>query len=256
VSAPTAAAGTAGAARTSTRVLAQARFELRAVLRNGEQLMVTLVLPLLALLTLTLIAVPGGGRHARVEQVAPSVLAFAVLATSFTSQAISTAFDRRNGVLRLLATTPLGRSGLLAGKVLAVLAVQVLGGALLVAVGLGLGWRPGAGALAAAAAIGVLGTAAFVALALLVAGTLRAEAVLAVANLALIALALGGGVLIPSHDLPGPLAALAPLLPSGALADAIRAVTTGAGAPVAALAVLTGWTALLAAAAARFFRWD
>lgn len=77
--------------------------------------------------------------------------------------------------------SPLGRSGLLAGKVLsalAVLAVQVLA---LGALALALGWRPVLGLLPALITL-VLGAGAFVALALLLAGT-GAEAVLALANL-------------------------------------------------------------------------
>ncbi|MBU4335773.1 MAG: ABC transporter permease [Actinobacteria bacterium] len=252
------APGTAGAAPTHRRVLAQARFELAAVLRNGEQLMVTVALPLVALIVLTsatAIELSTAGLP-RVDVVAPGVLAFAVLSAAFTSPAIATAFDRRNGVLRLLATTPLGRSGLLAGKVAAVLGVQLLSGTLLVLTGAAMGWRPSAAGLVMAAAVGVLGTAAFVALALLVAGTLRAEAVLAVANLVLIALALGGGVLVPVDDLPGPLAALAPWLPSGALGEALRAALTTGTVPAGPIVVLVVWAAALSAAVARFFRWD
>ena len=82
-----------------------ARTEARLMLRNGEQLLVTLVLPALLLVGMTrstLVSIGTGGA-ARVDVLAPSVLALAVMTTAFTSQAIATAFDRRNGVLRLLA---------------------------------------------------------------------------------------------------------------------------------------------------------
>ncbi|WP_129339022.1 ABC transporter permease [Cellulomonas endophytica] len=251
--APTAA----GAAPVGRRVAAQAAFEARAVLRNGEQLLVTLVLPALLLVGMTrstLVSIGTDGA-ARVDVLAPSVLALAVMTTAFTSQAIATAFDRRNGVLRLLATTPLGRSGLLAGKVLAVLAVEVVQLVVLGAVALALGWRPevaGAGPALLAAA---LGTAAFTALALLVAGTLRAEAVLAVANLLLVLLALAGGVVVPLADLPAGLAAVAAWLPSGALGEALRVALLDGTAAAGPLAVLAGWAVVLGAAAARLFRW-
>lgn len=254
----TTTAGTAGAAPVVRRLAAQTRFELAAVLRNGEQLMVTVALPLVALVVLTsatAIELSTHGRS-RVDVVAPGVLAFAVLSAAFTSPAIATAFDRRNGVLRLLATTPLGRSGLLAGKVLAVLGVQLLSGTVLVLTGVALGWRPTALGLVEAAGLAVLGTAAFVALALLVAGTLRAEAVLAVANLVLVALALAGGVLVPVADLPGPLAAVAPWLPSGALGEGLRSALTSGAVPAGPVLVLLAWAGLLAAAVARTFRWD
>jgi hypothetical protein len=50
------------------------------------------------------------GGVSRIDFATPGVLALAVVSSAFTSQAIATAFDRRNGVLRMLATTPLGRS--------------------------------------------------------------------------------------------------------------------------------------------------
>jgi ABC-2 type transport system permease protein len=92
------------------RLLAQAAFDARVLLRNGEQVLLTLVLPALLLVGLVVTDVPDLGPGPRVDVVAPGVLALAVLSTAFT-QAIGTAFDRRYGVLRLLGTTPLGRPG-------------------------------------------------------------------------------------------------------------------------------------------------
>ncbi|AEG44131.1 ABC transporter permease [Isoptericola variabilis] len=239
------------------RVLAQASFETRAILRNGEQLLVTLALPVLLLVGLvqtSLVELDTGGAS-RVDFVTPGVLALACLSTAFTSQAIATAFDRRNGVLRLLATTPLGRGGLLAGKVLGVLAVEAVQVVVIGAVALALGWRPDVAGVPAALGAGLLGTAAFTALALLLAGTLRAEGVLAVANLVLVLLVVGGGLLVPPDQLPGPLAHLAAFLPSGALGEALRGALLGTGVPALSVVVLLGWTAAFGAGATRLFRW-
>ncbi|NTW39320.1 MAG: ABC transporter permease [Cellulomonadaceae bacterium] len=244
------------AAPTWLRIRAQALFEVRGVLRNGEQLLLTLILPVLLLVGLSRSSLVDVGASDRIGVVAPGVLALAVMSTAFTSQAIATAFDRRAGVLRLLATTPLGRSGLVAGKVAAVVILEVGQVVVLSAVALGLGWRPAPGGILAAAAALVLGTAAFTSLALLLAGVLRAEAVLAVANLLWILLLVGGAVVIPANMLPGPLAALAPWLPSGALGGALRsALADGALAP-GPLLVLAAWTAVLTTASARLFRWS
>lgn len=240
------------------RVLSQAGFETRAVLRNGEQLLVTIVLPVMVLLGLTrtsVIEIDTNGLD-RIDFVTPGVLALACVSTAFTSQAIATAFDRRNGVLRLLATTPLGRGGLLAGKLLGVLAVEVVQVVVIGAVALALGWQPAAGGILVAVGVGLLGTACFTALALLLAGTLRAEGVLALANLVLVLLVVGGGLLVPPGQLPGPLEQLATFLPSGALGEAMRGALLGTGVPALALVVLAAWTALLSWAAARFFRWQ
>ncbi|GAB2477224.1 ABC transporter permease [Xylanimonas ulmi] len=240
------------------RVAAQAAFETRTILRNGEQLLVTLALPLFLLVGLvrTSIFELDTAGATRVDFATPGVLAVAVMSTAFTSQAIATAFDRRNGVLRLLATTPLGRGGLLAGKVLGVLAVEVVQAVVISGVALGLGWRPHVEGVAAAVGAGLLGTAAFTSLALLIAGALRAEGVLAVANLMLVLLIAGGGVLVPPDRLPGPLAPLAALLPSGALGEAMRGALLGGGVPLAAIGVLIAWTAAFGWSAARLFRWQ
>ncbi|ACZ30385.1 ABC-2 type transporter [Xylanimonas cellulosilytica DSM 15894] len=240
------------------RVLTQAAFESRTVLRNGEQLLVTIALPLFLLVGLARTAVVelDTGGAARIDFVTPGVLAVAIMSTAFTSQAIATAFDRRNGVLRLLATTPLGRRGLLAGKVLAVLAIELVQAVVLCGVALALGWRPDAAGIPAAIGAGLLGTAAFTALALLLAGTLRAEGVLALANLVLVLLVVGGGVLVPPDRLPAGLSHVAAWLPSGALGEALRGALLGGGVPGVSILVLAGWTVALSWGAARLFRWQ
>ena len=246
-----------GAAAPWRRVLAQGRFETRAVLRNGEQLMVTVILPVLLLVGLngaTFVELDTAGA-ARIDLLTPGVLAFAAMASAFTSPAIATAFDRRNGVLRLLATTPLGPTGLLAGKLVSVLAVQLVQVVVLGGTAAALGWRPTVSGVGLALICWLLGTAAFVALALLAAGTVRAEAVIALANILLVVLALGG-VVLPADVLPGPLAGVVALLPSGALGAALRATLLDGAVPLGPLAVLAAWAAALGAAAARWFRWS
>lgn len=231
------------------------------MLRNGEQLLLLVILPIMALLALTWTDlldgfVPPGGQ--RLDAAVPGVLALCVISNAFSGQGIQTGFDRRYGVLRQLSTTPLGRGGLIAGKLGAVLAVLCVQAALIVALGLMLGWRPAVGDLLVGAGVLALGAAVFTGLGLLVAGTLRAEATLAVVNLLWVLLAALGGVLAPAAALPGPWAGLVGLLPSGALGQALRMST--AGAPLSALLpavlVLLVWGVLSWAAAVRLFRWS
>lgn len=247
--------GPAGASPAWRRALVQGGFEARMILRNGEQLLITLVLPVVLLVVLTrteVVELPGDNR---IDVVAPGILALAVMSTAFTSQAIATGFDRRNGVLRLLATTPLGRAGLLAGKVLGVLAVELVQLVVLCAVAAVLGWRPGLGGVPAAAAALVLGTAAFTAMALLLAGVLRAEAVLGVANLLWVLLLVGGGVVIPADQMPQALTHVALLLPSGALGEAMRSAFIDGVLPPWSVVVLACWATAFGWAASRLFRW-
>jgi len=255
---PQAGAPHAGAAPAWRRVAAQAAFETRAILRNGEQILVTVLLPLFLLVGLDrvhAVELDTAGAS-RIDFLTPGVLAVAVMSTAFTSQAIATAFDRRNGVLRLLATTPLGRGGLLAGKVLGVLAVEVVQAIVLVVAALALGWQPEASGIALAVVAALLGTAAFTALALLVAGTLRAEGVLALANLLLVVLIVAGGVLVPPSHLADGWGHVAALLPSGALGDAMRGALLDGSIPLGPVLVLLVWTVALGWATRRWFRWQ
>ncbi|CAN5855079.1 ABC transporter permease [soil metagenome] len=248
-----------GAAGLGRMVRAQAVVETRLLLRNGEQLVLAVVLPLLVLVvgdTAGPLLDLGPGR--RIDVLAPGVLALAVLSTSFTSLAITTGFERRYGVLKRLGATPLPRHGLLAGKTVAVLAVEVVQVLLIGSVALALGWRPTGGPVAALGGLVLvlLGTAAFAALGLALAGSLRAEATLALANLVYVLLLVGGAVVVPLARHPDALRPLVELLPSGALAEGLREVSAGNGLPLAGCAVLLAWAAAGAAVAARTFRWE
>jgi ABC-2 type transport system permease protein len=243
-------------AARSARVLGQARFESGTLLRNGEQLLVSIVLPLGALLGLAWTTVPSLGDGRRVDIATPGVLALCVISAAFTAQAIATGFDRRASVLRLLGTTPLGRDGLLWGKALATLAVEVLQWCIVGGVGLALGWRPEPIGFLYALLFLLLGTWAFVALALLLAGTLRAEGVLAIANLVWVLLLVLGGVVVPRTQLPAGVASVVGLLPSAALGDGLRAAF-GSGVLLAGpVLVLAVWALVATAVAARTFRWS
>jgi ABC-2 type transport system permease protein len=234
---------------------AQAGIETRLALRNGEQVLLTLLIPIALLVGLSLIPLlplPAP----RVQSVLPSVLALAVMSSAFTSQAIALGFDRRYGVLRRLAATALPRWLLVTGRLTAVLAVVVLQVVLLCLIALTLGWRAGSTDLVVAVPAILLGAAAFGALGILLGGTLRAEITLAVANLVWFVLLLAGGIVIPLSALPGPMAAVAAWLPSGALAESLRGAM-GAAPPAGAapLFVLLGWAVVAALVAARTVRW-
>jgi ABC-2 type transport system permease protein len=245
-----------GAASAGRMVLAQALLEMRLMLRNGEQLVLMIVIPALLLALFSAVPVIELGGARRVDFLAPGILALAVLSTAFTGQAIATGYDRRYGVLKRLGATPLPRWGLIVAKTLAVLAIEVLQVALLVAIGRALGWQPHPAVLPAALLL-VLGTAAFSGLGLLLAGTLRAEATLALANLLFLLLLLAGDVVVPLSRFPPALAAPLHLLPVTALADGLRTVLQQGGAlPGSDVLTLAVWAAAAIAAAGLTFRWE
>ncbi|MDX3535091.1 ABC transporter permease [Streptomyces sp. MB09-01] len=250
-----------GAAPVSRMILAQTALETRMLLRNGEQLLLTVIIPAL-LLTLfsavDIITVPveEGGSGKSVDFLAPGILALAVMSTAFTGQAIATGFDRRYGILKRLGASPLPRWALMAAKTLSVLVTEVLQVALLTVIALALGWSPHGNPLSVAALI-LLGTAAFSGLGLLMAGTLKAEMTLAAANLVFLLLLVGGGVIVPLEKFPEAAQSVLGLLPISALSDGLREVLQhGAALPWGDAAVLAGWAVVGLGAAARLFRWE
>ncbi|WP_190136053.1 ABC transporter permease [Streptomyces longispororuber] len=237
-------------------IRAQAVLETKMLLRNGEQLLLTVVIPTLLLVLFSAVDVVDTGEGKAVDFLTPGVLALAVLSTAFTGQAIATGFERRYGVLKRLGASPLPRWALMAAKTLSVLVTEVLQVLLLTVIALALGWSPHGNPLAVLLLL-VLGTAAFSGLGLLMAGTLKAEATLAAANLVFLLLLVGGGVIVPLDKFPGGVEAALALLPVSALSDGLRDVLRdGAAMPWGDLGILAVWAVLGLGAAARFFRWE
>lgn len=242
-------------------MITQAGFEFKLLLRNGEQLLLTIIIPVVLLIGVTLVpavpldAAPGAGR---VPEALGGVLAVAIIASAFTSLAISVGFDRRSGALLMLATTPLSRQGILGARALATMAMVAVQTLLLAITAFALGWRPGVSAVALVP-VALLGTACFAALGFALGGAVRAEATLAIANAIFLILLVAGGTTFPASDLPAPLSAVVAWLPSSALADLLR---WSAGAPAEVPLGLTidglllvAWGAAGAVIAARTFRW-
>jgi ABC-2 type transport system permease protein len=230
-------------------LLAQLRVELILTLRRGESLLITLVVPVVLLVFFG--AVAGNPP----DFLVPGLLALAVMSTSMVSLGIATAYERYYGALKRLLGSPLPRLSLIVAKTLAVLLIEVVQIGLLIGIAwLIFGWHPTGSPLLALAAF-ILGSAAFAGLGLLMAGTLRAEATLAVANGLYLVFLLLGGFILPLDSLPQPVATIARLLPGAALADATRAALSGADqAVLGPLALLAAWAVVTMGAAALTFR--
>ena len=246
-----------GAAPFARQVRAQAGMETKLLLRNGEQLLIAVVIPVIVLVGGVLASrhLDLKLAHRAVDVLSPGVLALAVMSTAFTSLAITTGFERRYGLLKRLGASPLPRSGLLAGKVGALLLVELLQAVVICGVALALGWRPEPLGFLVAVPVALVGTAAFASLGLLLAGTLRAEATLAAANLVYLLLMAGGAVVLPRSSYGGFGSVLA-VLPSGALGDALRAAFLDGRLAVEPVLVLAGWAVVGTALAARYFKWE
>jgi ABC-2 type transport system permease protein len=218
-------------------LIAQTRTETAVTMRNGEQILVTLLIPIVLLIGLSQLKIGNYGTP-RIDFVAPRIFALAIMSSAFTGQAIGLGFDRRYGVLKRLAATALPRWLLVLGRIASAFVVVLIQIVVLSVISGFLGWHPQLTGLIWGAAFVVLGTAAFGGLGILVGGSMRAELVLAVANTVWFVLMLVGGVIFAPSMLPGPMETITQWLPSGALAEALTSVLTHGAFP--------GWQPLTA----------
>ena len=252
-------AGTRAPARPAPAlrsVAALTALELRLTARRGENVLVTLVIPAAVLLFFGGVAVPPGMPDRPADHLLPGSIALAIVAAGLVNLGIATAYERSYGVLKRLGGAPLPRWGLLVAKAAALLVAVAM---VAFGWGAGPGWSPSLAAVAL-----VLGTLTFAALGLLLAGTLRAEATLALANGLFLGFLMLGGLVVPVEQLPSFLKPVAAFLPATALADLLRIALDsgvpitpgGPGAAAGPLALLGTWAAGATVLAVRFFRWD
>jgi ABC-2 type transport system permease protein len=236
-------------------VSAQARAELLLQLRRGENLIVTLAIPLGVLVFFAQVDAISTDLDEPVDFLVPGVLALSVMAAAMVSLGIATGFERRYGVLKRLGSTPLSRGGLLTAKTATVLVLEVVQFVLVIATGLALGWDFQRGVVPALGLL-LLGTVAFAGIGLLMAGTLRAEANLAASNALFLVLLFLGGMAYPLERLPDAVEAVARVLPAAALSETVRSVLSSESFPAGEFVVLVAWAVLAPLAAARWFRWE
>jgi ABC-2 type transport system permease protein len=235
---------------------AQARVELLLTIRRAESLVVTVGIPVGVLVFFAKVDAANSDLDQPIDFLVPGVLALAVMSTAMVSLGIATGYERRYGVLKRLGSTPLSRGGLLAAKTANVLIIELFQALVIVGAGLALGWTTSARLLPAIVVL-LIGTVAFSGIGMLLAGTLRAEANLAVANALFLVLLFLGGMAYPLDRLPGVLQAVADALPAAALAETVRGVLdSGAAFPWGSGAVLVAWAIAAPLAAARWFRWE
>jgi ABC-2 type transport system permease protein len=241
--------------RSVRAILAQSRVELALTLRRGENLVVSLAIPVGILVFFAKVDVVQTSLRDPVQFLVPGVLALAVMSSAMVSLGIATGYERRYGVLKRLGSTPLSRAGLLTAKTINVVALEVVQAVVLLGVGAALGWHT-EGSVAAAIGLLLLGTVAFAGIGLFFAGLLRAEANLAVANALFLLLLFVGGMAYPLAKLPSALATVARGLPAAALSDTVRQALSTSSVSLGALAVLVGWAIGAPLLAARTFRWE
>jgi ABC-2 type transport system permease protein len=239
------------------RVFTQLRAELMLIARNGEQLLLTLVIPLILLGFFGSVDILPTGDSDPLSFLVPGVVAVAIMSTSMVSLGIATGFERSYLVLKRLGATPLTRGELVTAKVLSVFVVELIQNLVLIPLAYILGWSVSGTTWPLAVAVILLGTSSFAGIGLLLSGRLRAEINLAAQNGLYLLLLLLGGMIIPRDSLPGFLGQVAQALPSTALADLLRTtLNNDGGALLVPFSVLTVWALLAPTIAAKRFRWS
>jgi ABC-2 type transport system permease protein len=238
------------------RTLLQLGAELRIILRNGEQLLLTLIIPLILLGFFGSVDVLPSGDDDPLTFLVPGVYAVAIMSSAMVSMGIATGFERSYLVLKRLGATPLTRTELVSAKVLSIFVVEILQAIVLLSLGIALGWRPQGNVWPLVLLVVLLGTSAFGGVGLILAGRLRAEINLAAQNGLYLLLLLLGGMIIPRDSLPGFLSDAALALPSTALADGLRATLNGTGQLLQPIFILAAWAVVAPLVAARRFRWS
>lgn len=215
-------------------ILRQIAFDVRTWWRNGEQLLLMVVLPITALIVGPSVI---DRFDITLQQLADGILIVAYFATAFTGQAILTAFDRRSNALLVIGAGPMGRRGFVLARIGAVLVGCMIQAVFLTAAAGLRGFDVRTTAIHAV--IALTGVPAYVASGLLLAGILPAELVLGIANLLFVGGAMFGGAF--NGIAWSPLGAVRELL------------TVGPG--VVPLVTLLLWTAVSGVTAIRTFRW-
>lgn len=232
--------------------MAQTRMEFSLFIRNGEQLLLALFIPVALLVGLTEL---GGStiQQPRIDAAVPAVFAVAIMSAAFTGQAIAVGFDRRYGALKRLGATPLPQAIIVGGKIAAVLLVVAGQLVVLGIVAMLLGWRPELLHVLAALVPVVFGVLAFGSLGLLLGGTLKAEVTLALANLVWFVFLAFVGAAIGAVELSSGVHDAMLLIPSFALTEGISRALAGEF-PGVELLVLGAWSIAGGLAASRYFR--
>ena len=130
----------------------------RRSLRDPEAFFTALMLPVVLMLLFVYVfggafAAVGGGRYA--EYVVPGLI---VLCAGFGAgtTAVAVATDMSSGIVDRFRSMPIASSSVLAGHIVASLARNLLATALVIGVGLAVGWRPTAGPLQWIAAVAMI----------------------------------------------------------------------------------------------------
>ena len=233
----------------------QLRQELTVMIRNGEQLLLLVVIPVMLLVFFSQTDFLSASDENKIDFLLPGILSLAVISTAMVSLGIATGFERSYGVLRRLGTTPLGTRRLVAAKMSAICIIEIAQLVMLIVVGLLLGWNPNRINLLQILLFLILGTACFAGIGLTLAGRLRAEVNLAAQNGLYLVFLLLGGIFVESDELPATISQISAFSPSSLLSGLLRDSFNNTVVLADAIA-LSAWTIAACALAVTSFKWS
>ena len=249
----------------------QVAAEVLLTLKRGESVLLSLGIPVVALVVFSKVHVLSTGSGRSVDFLVPGIISLAIMSSALVNLAIATGFERYYSILKRLGFTPLGRTRLVLSKIITLFVLELIQVVTLVVVALAIGWHlnyksahgspgPLVVDLVVVTLAVLVSTAAFASLALFISGTMSAFFILGFANVLWFVLLLLSGILYPLSKLPHALGVVVRLLPSTALGQILRHYLDYPHlrhlSPVEPWTVLVFWSILGIYLASRYFRWD
>lgn len=247
-------------------LVSQTSYQNKIFFRNFTAAFFTLLFPLMIFIIFSLIFgndfVPELGVNLS-QYFGPAMAVFAAVSASYTNIAVTTAYQRDEGILKRVRGTPLPAPVYHGGKIASAVVVAAISVVVMMAVGVAFyGIQIYADTLAAAIVTFIVGVACFAALGLLVAGLVNSgEGATAVTNATLLPLAFISGIfLIPSDEAPAWLDTVANIFPLKhfvvPFTDAFNPTYTGPAFQWDHLAYMALWGVVALVVGIRFFKWE
>lgn len=256
----------AGRPSTLSLLWRQTKYQNLIFFRNPTAAFFTLFFPLMIFVVFSLIF---GNEEidylgiTTAQYYAPAMAVFAAVSATYTNLAVTTAYQRDEGILKRIKGTPLPPIVYMGGKIASAIMIAVISVVIMMSIGvIFYGVEIYARTIGAASLTFMVGVGCFAALGLMIAALVKSgEAATAVTNATLLPLAFFSGVfIVPSEDAPAWLNTVANIFPLKHFVEpftaAFNPLETGSTLDLASLAYMALWGIVAMAIAVRFFRWE
>lgn len=250
----------------SSMLLRQTRYQNLIFFRNPTAAFFTLFFPLMIFVVFSLIFGNEDIDYLGVtvaQYYAPALAVFAAVSATYTNLAVTTAYQRDEGILKRIKGTPLPPIVYMGGKIVSAVMIAVIAVVIMMSIGvIFYGVQIYARTFAAASLTFLVGVGCFAALGLMVAALVSSgEGATAVTNATLLPLAFFSGVfIVPSEDAPAWLDTVANFFPLKHFVEpftsAFNPQLTGSQFHWESLAYMALWGIVAMFIAVKYFRWE